>query len=192
MHRALSISTTATRASRHPQGGTSSAGVGQAVAHGIVSHIMQAITPTSSTGVPAANPADAGNLLMACTGHTSAHAPQRVQAATNAASGNAPGGRWYLDCDTFWSTAPTTSRRARVRPCEKNARRSSGLGESVTRQICRATHAKIRGPLLAERPSVQESRLLTPGRRAPYAASPAAAVWTHPSQYRPRAPQSHQ
>lgn len=93
MQRDSSISTVATRASRQPQGGTSSAGVGHADAQGIVSHIMQAITPTSSTGVPAANPADDGSLLMACTGHTSAQAPQRVQAATKAASGKAPGGR---------------------------------------------------------------------------------------------------
>jgi len=93
MQRDVSISTDATRASRQPQGGTSNAGVGHAVAQGIVSHIMQAIVATSNTGVPAASPAVAGNLLMACTGHTSEHAPQRVQAATNAASGNAPGGR---------------------------------------------------------------------------------------------------
>jgi hypothetical protein len=93
MQRDASISTIATRASRQPQGGTSSAGVGHAAAQGIVSHIMQAIAATSSVGVPAANPAVGGNLLMACTGHTSEQAPHRVHAAKNAASGNAPGGR---------------------------------------------------------------------------------------------------
>jgi hypothetical protein len=93
MQRDSSISTFATCASRQPQGGTSKAGVGQAAAHGIVSHMMQAMTATSSTGVPAAKPAEDGSLLMACTGHTSEQAPQRVHAATNAASGKAPGGR---------------------------------------------------------------------------------------------------
>ncbi len=93
MHRVSSIAIVATRASRQPQGGTSKAGVGHDAAQGMVSHMMQAITLTSSTGVPAAKPADEGSLLMACTGHTSEQAPQRVHAATNAASGKAPGGR---------------------------------------------------------------------------------------------------
>ena len=93
MQRSVSTTTRAMRTSRHPQGGTSSAGVGQTVAQGMVSHITQAVTSTWSAGVPEASPAPLGSGLMACTGQAFDHSPQRVHAAMNAGSGRAPGGR---------------------------------------------------------------------------------------------------
>ena len=93
MHRDSSIVISAIFASRHPHAGTSSAGVGQAAAQGMVSHMMHAVSATSSIGVPAASPAEGGRFTMACTGQASPHAPHRVHAATKAGSGRAPGGR---------------------------------------------------------------------------------------------------
>ena len=57
MQRAWSTVSTPIATSRHPHGGTSSAGVGQARAHGISAHITHAVTATSNAGVPAASPA---------------------------------------------------------------------------------------------------------------------------------------
>lgn len=112
MQRPWSTINSAIRTSRQPHGGTSSAGVGQTAAHGIASHMMQAVNSTTRAGVPAASPADDGRGWIACTGQALSHSPQRVQAATNAGSGNAPGGR---TCRTgaARSNAPTASRNAR-------------------------------------------------------------------------------
>ena len=93
MHREVSIDNCANCTLAHPSAGTSSAGVGQTAAQGIVSHMMHAVVANSSTGVPAANPCDGDNFTIACTGHASPQAPHRVHAPRNAGSGNAPGGR---------------------------------------------------------------------------------------------------
>ncbi len=93
MHRVESTATSAMWTSRQPQAGKSNAGVGQAAAQAIDSHMTQAWLATSSTGVPPARPCDAGSRVMAWTGQAVTQSPQRVQAPTNAGSGNAPGGR---------------------------------------------------------------------------------------------------
>ena len=124
MQRSVSTRSRAIRTSAHPVGGTSSAGVGQACAQGISSHITQAVVATCSTGVPAASPAEGGRYAMACTGQAPTHSPHRVQAATKAASGSAPGGRICRTGATRSLTWPTTSRRARLSPCVKKPRRS--------------------------------------------------------------------
>src|SRR2546428_6250267 len=76
-----------------PSAGTSSAPVSQACAHGMSAHTTQAWSVGSIIGVPAASPALAGAVTMACTGQTSMQSPQRGQDARDAVSGGAPGGR---------------------------------------------------------------------------------------------------
>ena len=68
--------------------------VSHALAQGMSSQAMHARVVGSMYGVPAARPPPfAGIFRIACTGQTSMQSPHRVQAATNATSGAAPGGR---------------------------------------------------------------------------------------------------
>ena len=93
MQRSVSSSSAPIRTPAQPFEGTTSAPVSHAVAQGMSWHTTQACTAGSSSGVPAANPADGGALRIAWTGHTPTQSPQRVQSARNSGSGRAPGGR---------------------------------------------------------------------------------------------------
>ena len=107
MHRSVSIVMLVSLTRFQRSGGTSSASVGHARAHGMSVHMTQAVTFTARFGVPAANPASLPSGLMACAGQAVVHSPQRVQAARNAASGSAPGGRVYCPPTNLLETAST-------------------------------------------------------------------------------------
>jgi hypothetical protein len=79
----------------HPASGTVKAAVGHACAQGMSSHTMHGWSFASIIGVPAARPPEVGTFTIAWTGHTGKQSPHRVQAAMNAISSRAPGGRIY-------------------------------------------------------------------------------------------------
>ena len=123
MHRFVSTRTSARRTSVHPRSGTASAPVGQLRAHGMSAHIAQALDTRSRIGVPDAMPASWPSLTITPVGQTLAHVSQRVQAATNAASGSAPGGRMYAAGAIESPSARPARSMARVSPRKRKSRR---------------------------------------------------------------------
>lgn len=116
--------------------------------HGVSAHMMQAFVCASIIGVPAASRNRPGARMIASTGQTSTHWPQRVHPARNSRSGTAPGGRCTGSgtrrapgagraCAPATSSTRSAMRSARAlripprnRP-RSRSRREMGLGSST-------------------------------------------------------------
>ena len=133
IQRSLSIAILDKCIDAHKSSGTVSASVGQTVAQGILTHITQAVTLTSTIGVPARSPWSVPSVRIASAGQAFSHSPHLVQAARKVISGSAPGGRVNSLNAPFFSTTSTAFPSTRRNPEAKNARRSSGVSDIAER-----------------------------------------------------------